>query len=432
MPFAANLSLTNPVDRVLDRQENIAFAGTYYSKDHEERGRQMDYMLEPIIDHRGAIYDRMSMDKGSRYEFPKRFRPYIRPAVEFKDMTKLYRQFKVFLNVNTIVSSRTMMSRRVYELLASGTPVVSAPSRAMEEQFSGIVSLASTAQESRDAVEKLLSNDRHWWKISQKGIREVVLKHQYTHRAVLMRQIVLGQEVNTRPKLVTIVMSTKRWTFLDRIVENVARQTYPRVEVVFALHETWPEEKICELENRILTEANIERVKVLKFSADVSLGRKLNAAIAEARGDFIARFDDDDWYFPNYLIDMIITFDFSGADLVGKWSFPVWLEGQDKLILGNPGHEHVISTPFVAGATFVARRSFFESTPFADRSRGEDTDVIRRTLEAGGKIYSADHFNFINYCAADLGHHSWKAEPEYFEKTARVVGTKSDFPEWVV
>lgn len=432
LPFAANLALTNPVNRVREPQEDVCFAGSYYSEGHEERARQMNYMLEPIVDFKGAIHDRMSVHANPRYHFPERFRPFIRPAVDFKAMTGLYRRFKVFLNVNTIVTSPTMMSRRVYELLASGTPVVSAPSRALEKQFAGIVPMAASVQEARDAVGKLLHDDRHWWKTSQKGIREVVLKHQYTHRSALMRRIVLGQEVDTRPALATIVMSTKRWDFFDRLVENIACQTYPRIEVIFALREAWPAEKMAELETRLSQVPNIERVKVLTFPETVSLGLKLNAAIAEAKGEFIAKFDDDDWYFPNYLRDMILTFDFSGADLAGKWSFPVWLEGPDKLLLRNPTHEHKLSPPFVAGPTFVARRSWLEKIPFADRSQGEDTDIIKRTLAAGGKLYSADHFNFVQFRAADVSHHTWRAEAELFERSGKVIGSQKDFGDWVV
>jgi len=432
MPFAANLSLTNPVGRVREPQEDVCFAGSYYSEGHEERARQMQYLLEPIVAFKGAIYDRMSIHDNTRYHFPERFRPFIRPAVGFQEMTKLYRRFRVFLNVNTIVTSPTMMSRRVYELLASGTPVVSAPSRAMEEQFAGIVPMATTAREAEVEVGRLLSDERHWWKTSQKGVREVALKHQYRHRGALIRQVVLGQQVDLRPPLVSVVMSTKRWTFLDRIVENLSHQVHPRIELIFALRDSWPADKMAELQKRLASLPNIERLKILTFPETVSLGVKLNAAVAEARGEFVAKMDDDDWYFPNYLQDMVLTFDFSGADLAGKWSFPVWLEGEDKLILRNPGHEHKLSPPYVAGPTFVARRAWLQGLPFEDRSQGEDTDLIRRTVAAGGKIYSADHFNFIQFRAADTGHHTWQADPETFLRTGRLVGGRTDFTDWVV
>ncbi|MGE4373108.1 MAG: glycosyltransferase [Xanthobacter sp.] len=432
LPFAANLSLTNPVDRVREPQEDVCFAGSYYSEGHEERARQMNYMLDPILEAKGAIYDRMSVHDNPRYHFPERFRPFIRPSVSFREMNNLYRRFRVFLNVNTITTSPTMMSRRVYELLASGTPVVSAPSRALEEQFGDIVPMASDTRSACDAVNRLLTDDRHWWKTSQKGIREIALKHQYKHRAALIRSTVLGHDIREELPLVTIVMSTKRWVFMDRIIENISRQVYPRVEVIFALRESWPENKIQELQARLSIFPHIKTVKTLIFPEGITLGSKLNAAIGQANGYFVAKFDDDDWYFPNYLQDMILSFEFSGADLCGKWTFPVWLEGPDKLFLRNPGHEHKQNVPFVAGPTLVARKSWLLDLPFADRSQGEDTDLIKRTQAAGGVVYSADHFNFIQYRSKDMSHHTWVADTHMFEKTGNDIGRWANIQDWIV
>lgn len=432
MPFAANMSLTNPADRVREPEESVCFAGSYYSEGHEERARQMNYMLEPILEMNGAIYDRMSVHDNPRYHFPEKFRPFIRPAVSFQEMNKLYRRFKVFVNVNTITTSPTMMSRRVYELLASGTPVVSAPSRALEEQFGDIVPLATNAKTACEAVDRLLTDDRHWWKTSQKGIREISRHHQYRHRASIIRSTVFGRKIKDENPLVTIVMSTKRIDYIERIIENITQQTYPHMEVVFALREGWPAEKIGELTQRISAAANIKAVRVLTFPEAATLGAKLNAAIQDARGHFIAKFDDDDWYFPNYLLDMILSFEFSGADLCGKWTFPVWLEGQGKLFLRNPGHEHRQGVPFVAGPTLVARRSWLLSLPFADRSQGEDTDLIKRTQAAGGVVYSADHFNFIQYRSHNTKHHTWVADDDLFERSGNYIGRRENMSDWVV
>lgn len=394
LPFSANMAITNPVGRVHEPQEDLCFAGSYYSGGYEERARQMNYMLEPIIDARGAIYDRQSFLDDSIYYFPERFRPFIRSSVPFKDMVALYRRFKVFLNVNTIVSSPTMMSRRVYELLASGTPVVSAPSRALEEHFPGIVPTASNAREARYEVERLLEDEAHWWKTSQKGIRAVALRHQYAHRAALIRSVVWGGEADRPLPLTSIVLPAARATHLDRIIENIATQTYPRIDAVLALGDDLPEQILAGLEKRLAAVENIERVTILRFPAPVSTGTRLNHAIAVAQGEFIAVFDDASLYFPNYLTDMILTFDFSGAEIAGKRTHPAWTgqDGRLTLLYPNCEHSHV---PAVCGATVVARKSWLEKFPYADRDEEKDDALFRATLAAGGRIYSADHFNFI-------------------------------------
>jgi len=394
LPFAANMAITNPAGRVHEPQEALCFAGSYYSGGYEERARQMNYMLEPIVDAKGVIYDRQSLMGDPAYHFPERFRPFIRPAVPFKDMTALYRRFKVFLNVNTIVSSPTMMSRRVYELLASGTPVVSAPSRALEEHFPDIVPTASTAREARLAVERLLEDEAHWWRTSQKGIREVALKHQYAHRVALMRSVIWGADAGRPAPLTTIALSIRRAEHIDRVIENVTTQTYPGIEVVAAVSGDLPDQQVSALEKCLTAAGTVQRVEILRFAPSVSDGTRLNRAIAVAQGEFVAVFEEGSLYFPNYLKDMILTFDFSGAEIAGKRTHPAWVGRNGGLALLHPNcqHSHV---PAICGATVVARRSWLRKIPYPDRDEGKDIALFRATADAGGRIYSADHFNFI-------------------------------------
>lgn len=429
LPFAANMALTNPVGRVNEPQGGVCFAGSFYSGGYEERARQMDYVLQPILDFDGVIYDRQSANPDPMHDFPERFRPYIRPAVAFREMTGLYRRFRVFLNVNTIISSPTMMSRRVYELLASGTPVVSAPSRALEEQFPGIVHTASDAQEARSQVARLLEDERHWWKTSQRGIREVALRHQYRHRAELIRSIVFGAPNEASNPLVSIVVAAGSQMHLDRIVDNVSKQTYPRMEAVVTLDESWPEEKIASLENRLTGTPRVERISILKFPDSALPGQRLNAAVDEAKGDFIAKFSAEDRYLPNYLLDMILTFDFSGADLAGKATYTAWKEAEDRLVLCNPTREHS-HVERICESTIVARRSWLMKIPFADRNHTIETDILKRTLSASGRIYSADHFNFIRVHGSDNAPDSWKMKKELLDMTTITVGTSREFGQW--
>lgn len=431
LPFGANLELCNPVGRYREQEETICFAGSYYSEGHEERNRQMGFLLDPIVNHNGVIYDRMSKLDNPRYFFPEQFRPFIRDAVGFDEIAKLYRRFKAFLNVNTIINSETMMSRRVYEILASGTPVISAPSQAIESQFDGIVQVASNSREANEATDRLLSDERHWFKTSQRGIREVVMKHQYKHLGHIVRQTIFGGTESLNKPLVSVIVATKRSNFLDRIVQNISRQKNVRMEVIFAFTDAWAEEKKNEIEKRICAATNVERCQVLTFPSTMKLGSKLDQAIQRSTGEYIAKFDDDDFYFENYLADQIMCFDFANCDIVGKWSFPVWLEESDKLILRHPGHEHA-HTHLVAGPTLVIRRSWYDTIRFSDRTQGEDTDFLRRSHAAGGRIYSSDHFNFIQFRAQDTSHHTWGAGTDLFERTGKLVGSKADFGDWTV
>lgn len=431
MPFAANLAVTNPVGRYREDNGTVCFAGGWYSVGHDERTRQMNYMLEPILEHGGVIYDRHSIHNNDRYAYPERFKNHIRPAVSFAEMTKLYRGFKVFLNVNTIINSETMMSRRVYELLASGTPVVSAPSAAIEAQFDGIVKTASTAKEANFAVGELLADDVLWRKTSHRGVREVVSKHQYKHRSDLITQMVSGRPPARPEPLVSIVMSTRRQNFVDRIVENLSRQRGVRFDLHFALSEEWTDENIGKLHSILEANSFARRINVSRHTNAELLGDKLNNLISQTRGDFVSKFDDDDFYFENYLSDIIASFELGDFDIVGKHSHPIYMESDDCLIWKAP-HKRSVENDHVSGATITARRSLFNSFSFPSRRQGEDTNFLASIKAAGGRIYSSDEFNFIQYRAASADQHTWRADEDVFRRMGSKVGTSADFGDWIV
>ena len=75
-----------------------------------------------------------------------------------------------------------MLSRRVFELLACGTPVVSGPSIAVEKLFDGLVPVVSTEADAVDQIAIMLDDSSHRRKRSHLGYRYVHSKHTYSHR----------------------------------------------------------------------------------------------------------------------------------------------------------------------------------------------------------------------------------------------------------
>lgn len=405
VPFAAQQKICNPSDRFRKTPESVCFAGSYYSEGHDERKRQMHALLPSIIEFNGAIYDRFSKLGNDRYKFPDQFQPFIRDAVPFNEVVKLYKQFKVFLNVNTIIDSPTMMSRRVYELLACGTPVVSTPSKAIEEQFPGIVHIAKDAQEANKIIKKLLTDGHYWEKTSHLGYREVMTKHTYTHRLQSIKQA-LGYECGDSESLVSIITCTCRPNMIDRIVENMTRQNYPNCELILMLQD-FSESQRNELLNKLKSKpSNLKRIEVIvNDSQDITLGERFNHAATHAKGEYIAKMDDDDFYFEYYLSDMLIPFTFGDYGMVGKKELFMYLSGSNKLIKRFPGMKHRV-VDFVAGPTFVVKKKVFDQIKFESRNTGEDSTFIKNIQAAGHKIYAADPFNFIQF-RADPSKHTW-------------------------
>src|SRR5699024_11827404 len=106
----------------------VSFAGSYY-RHHEERSKDMDLLLEASKDVGLVIYDR-NYEKTSKgqmpnHMYPERYKPYVKGSLPFNLIDKSYKGYKYMINVNTVKHSETRFSRRVFEGLLSGTPLIS-------------------------------------------------------------------------------------------------------------------------------------------------------------------------------------------------------------------------------------------------------------------------------------------------------------------
>ncbi|HDL1715050.1 TPA: glycosyltransferase, partial [Mannheimia haemolytica] len=411
--FAANINICNPANRFRYEAENICFAGSYYGVGHDDRKKQMDALLPTIIKFKGAIYDRMSQVQSAdeRYSYPKQYRKFIRPAVPFKEIVDIYKQFKIFLNVNTITDSPTMMSRRVYELLACGTPVISTPSLAIDEQFKGIVQVAKDAKEANKIAKRLLENEWEWLRISHLGYREVMLKHTYEHRAVQIANT-LGQDIKPEAPLASIVVASNRPYFIDRIVDNVTNQSYPNIEVI-VIAQKYTAEQLDNLKQKLSKSNKLKNVIVVQNDSDDTLGKRLNQGIKLSKGEYVAKFDDDDFYFPNYLQDMLIPFKFGDYGIIGKKEIFIFLESQNKTFVRYKGQRH-LETDFLTGATLVFARDALKKLSFGDLNRGEDSNILEQAKKLGIKMYVTDPFNFVVFRSKELSNHTWQVDDNFF------------------
>lgn len=416
--FAANPFICNPVNRNRYEQETICFAGSYYSVGHDDRKIQMDTLLPALLEFNGAIYDRMSSLNNERYFFPKQYRHLIRDGVDFKTMSVLYKRFKIFLNVNTITDSPTMMSRRVYELLACGTPVISTPSLALEKQFPGIVQIAKNAEEAVKIAKELLQDEWKYKHLAHRGYREVMLKHTYQHR---VKDILHSIDVtyDDVPAKVSIIMATMREHYIDRILENLSRQNYQNLEL-FVVTQGFSIQGLIKLKAGLDQIQNIRHYEVLENDTDMTLGERLNKAAELATGEYLAKMDDDDFYFSNYLTDMIIPFSYGNFALVGKKEIFIYLESQNKTIVKYPEQSHRI-TDFVSGATLVIKKKVFDEVGgFNSLNKSEDSTLIEKIKALKLPIYTADPFNFIVWRSQDNSNHTWKVDESVFMRNSLV------------
>lgn len=417
LPFAAQPAIHNPVRRGKGRVYDVAFAGTWFAEKHPDRRRQLEYLLEPARELGLHIWSRMQKDD-KRYRFPRRFRRNIVGSLPYEQMLAAYTSYKVFLNVNSVTESKTMCSRRLFELSAAQTAVVTAPAASVEPFFGADVEVAHDEDEARTSLGVLLKHDEYRDRLALRAHRRVYDEHLYGHRVdTVLRAIDSPLVAETTGPGVSVIVPTIRPGQLDHVLGEMGKQTYRDLQLVFVLHGFAPP---ADLEARAAA-AGITDLVVRRADADITLGACLNLGVQAADGRLVAKVDDDNYYGRHYFTDLVRALDYSGAEVTGKWAHLVHLESSGANLLRFAEHEHRF-TDLVQGGTLLAARDLVAELQFEDLPRRVDTTFLDKVRKGGGTVYSSDRFNFVSVRRADPAMHTWPiTEKELLRRSSRLL-----------
>jgi hypothetical protein len=314
-----------------------------------------------------------------------------------------------------VIDSPTMCARRIFELSACRTPVLSGYSQAIERFFPGMVSVAETPQDTQTLLAGLLANPELRDRQAHLAMREVFAEHTFGHRVDAVLEAI-GKPMPRREPHVSVIMSTNRPGQLAHAIEQVARQRWRRLQLVLVLHGLDLEPDVVR--DKVLA-AGISDVVILTADRAKPLGECLNLAIDAADGDLIAKMDDDDLYGEHYLSDLVPAFSYTDAGIVGKRACYVQLRAINATLLSKPDLEHHYCS-LVRGGTIVASGDVLRSLRFDHVPRGSDTKLMHRAKEQGIRIYSADRFNYVYVRNADPNAHTFQVNDAELLKQARV------------
>lgn len=179
LPFAVQPEHFTLLD-VFKRSPSVAFAGGYYGSELPERSAVTTELLHGLKRLDLTVYDRFWHRKQSS-SFPSEFDPYVVPGVSANHIAELYTRHSLYLNINTVSNSPTMLSRRVFELAAAGACIISNPSIAMSNYFGDLIPTVSSAPEAENAAKKIINDQLRQAETSQ-HLREIVIQQHTWQR----------------------------------------------------------------------------------------------------------------------------------------------------------------------------------------------------------------------------------------------------------
>ncbi|MEO3809345.1 glycosyltransferase family A protein [Sphaerisporangium sp. B11E5] len=298
-------------------------------------------------------------------------------------------------------------ARTVASLAAAGVPMLCdpVPDWAARGLGPGLTVLLT------GATERELADDLRREEHSVRLRRTALGTHGTTAR---WRSLAAGSGVPLPPDpTVSVVMCTRRAGLVPFALGQIARQRGVDVEVILGLHGV----AATAPEVRDAVAGFDGRVTVVEAEPEAPFGVVLNRAAARASGSFISKWDDDDWYGPDHLADLVLAQGYSGAELVGVASEFFYLQQIDVTVRRNWTSETM--SDHVAGGAFIVSRSAFEALGgFRPVPRAVDVQFFQALLRAGGAIYRTHGLGFVARRAA-RGRHTWQEPVGYFLARAR-------------
>ena len=250
--------------------------------------------------------------------------------------------------------------------------------------------------------------------------REALRTHSLRARA---RQVLSAADFEGPPlPVVSILLASRRPDRLDMAIAAVAAQRYPKLELVLALHgEGFDLDRVERHLGGLAHPAQMVRV-----SRAETLGAALNAAVQNSSGTLLTKFDDDDFYGPEHVWDLVLAHEYSGACLVGKAAEYVYLQGADTTLHRfRGGGERGGTKLSLAGGTMIISRHDLEAVLGWRRvPSGVDKALIEDVVAAGRKLYRTHGRGYMLVRHAEG--HTWQADDQYFLEQAEEVRAGCD------
>lgn len=233
---------------------------------------------------------------------------------------------------------------------------------------------------------------------------------------------------------VSIILPTSKPKYLQNIYANLQRIHYPKVEYIVIINTSRARPEIYYEKLKDLAE-----IRFLVLNESYTLGDCLNYGIDMAKYDYIGKMDDDDYYGAFFLEDMMLAFQYTNAQIVGKGVHFVYFESNFALGIRLPiavpysleegvfFENRYTRGPSLSGGTFMIKREVFGKVRFPSVNLGEDVKFLQECTRRNILIYGADRYNYVYMRHGDRMDHTWSVNSDFVYRQAHILQQGGDF-----
>jgi len=248
--------------------------------------------------------------------------------------------------------------------------------------------------------------------------RSVLSEHLSTYRLDRLRRA--AGLPSSLPR-VSIVLCTRRTERALRVVESMARQTYPELELIVVGHGVEVGSLRTAMSGLPIPSAAIPVDGAVVFGAALATGFR------EASGSLIAKVDDDDLYATCHIEDLANAWMLSSADLVGKAAEFVLFERSGETIRRFAGGGYSESRTVAGGALAVTRGAYEAAGGWRPLPQRVDKALINDVADMGGTIFRT---HGLGYVLVRHGGNTWRVGDQGLRDQAEE--RWSELPPWVL
>ncbi len=224
---------------------------------------------------------------------------------------------------------------------------------------------------------------RAWRKVDSDAVRIQLDQH-------FAREVNASEKVSVSKPLVSCIMPTyNRRAFIPMALDNFLSQDYPVKELIVVDDGT---ENVADLFE------DLDQVKYIRIPRKISIGEKRNIAVEAAAGEYIAHWDDDDWYAADRLSHQMQPLLDNRCDINGLENTVLLTLDRLEFWGTNEKLRKRMFVGDVIGGTLVYRRTFWtKGARYPLTNLAEDAAFLKDVLAMNGRLMNLENNNRFIY-----------------------------------
>lgn len=368
-------------------------------------------VLERFSNYDFKLYDSLNTIWESKVTPLGTYRSHILGSVSFLSKVALLKSSEIFVSLTPSDRTETNRVALAMEAAACRLPVIHFGTMAQADICKKIILSHATEDDFFVELVRMEQDPLYKERIAHKAWRYVMENHTWSHRLDVLNQLLkLDVQWEPYPKC-SLITPTIRPEFIPRTVAQFEQLSYPNKELVVVFNGKMDE--YLRFKNKYQKRTDIQ---IHYMPKEKHAGACMNLGIQHAKGDYVFRFDDDDFYGPHYILDYVLYNRCTNADIFGKPA-QYWFLDDDPICnfrkIPHSRYLTVFSSRHldhddipISGNSIGGKKEIFLVEQFPDTYGAADSAFQLTVQEKEYRCMTTDRLNMA-FCRRSDGSHTW-------------------------